>query len=165
DSRWVSLIVARDVERNRCEILPVNALTVTSHDPPQVALALQAGSYAARLIAADGHFVFCWPVAGMGPDIAACVALDGQRVDKFAETNFRPAAPRAGPVPLIDGCLAAVECRLVAQLPIDPIVLLIGQVLAAHRLADGPRLQDFRGGLYALARVDTDNAWQGPQDY
>ena len=60
--------------------------------------------------------------------------------------------------------MAAVECRGVARLAIEPVTMFVGEVLAAHRLADGPRLQDFGGGVYALARVDLANAWQGPQD-
>ncbi|HUW81374.1 MAG TPA: flavin reductase [Phycisphaerae bacterium] len=164
DSRWVSLIVVEDTDRGRCEILPINALTITSHDPAQVAIALPTQSYAARLIEASGHFTFCWPVAGMGPDITACLTMDGRTHDKFAETAFRRIPPRRGRAPLIDGCVAAVECRTVARLAIEPVTMFVGQVLAAHRLADGPRIQDFGHGTYALARVDLANAWQGPQD-
>jgi flavin reductase (DIM6/NTAB) family NADH-FMN oxidoreductase RutF len=165
NSRWVNLIVARDTERSRCEVLPVNPLTITSHDPSQVAVALPTGAYATELIRNDERFAFCWPVAGMGPHVSACVELDGRRHDKFAETGLRQLPPRKGKVPLIDGCVAAVECEVVSSLQIDPVVLFVGQVLAAHRLADGPRLQDFRNGTYALARVDVANAWQGPEDY
>jgi flavin reductase (DIM6/NTAB) family NADH-FMN oxidoreductase RutF len=164
DSRWVSLLVVEDAESGRCEILPINALTITSHDPAQVAIALPTRSYAARLIEACEHFAFCWPVAGMGPDISACLAIDGRKHDKFAETTFRKLAPHEGRAPLIDGCVAAVECRVVARLAIEPVTMFVGEVLAAHRLGDGPRLQDFGGGVYALARVDLANAWQGPQD-
>jgi len=164
DSRWVSLIVVEDSRRGRCEILPINALTITSHDPAQVAIALPTQSYAAGLIEACEHFAFCWPVAGMGPDITACLAMDGRTHDKFAKTAFRSLAPRKGRAPLIDGCVAAVECRTVARLAIEPVTMFVGQVLAAHHLADGPRLQDFGGGTYALARIDLANAWQGPKD-
>lgn len=165
NSRWVSLIVARDPQHNRCEILPINALTITSHQPDQVAMALPTGSYAAGLIEADGHFAFCWPAAGMGPAIAACHDLDGRKHDKFAETRFAQLPPQAGRAPLIDGCVAAVECKVMASLPLDAVTVFVAQVLATHRLADGPRLQDFRNGSYALARLDVQNAWQGPEDY
>ena len=156
--------MVEDTDGGRCEILPINALTITSHDPAQVAIALPTDSYAAGLVEASGHFAFCWPVAGMGPDITACLAMDGRKHDKFAETAFRKLTPRKGLAPLIDGCVAAVECRTVARLAIEPVTMFIGEVLAAHCLADGPRLQDFGDGSYALARVDVANAWQGPPD-
>jgi flavin reductase (DIM6/NTAB) family NADH-FMN oxidoreductase RutF len=165
NSRWVSLLVAQDTQLRRCEIVPINPLTITSHDPPMVAAALPTGSYAAELIRADEHFAFCWPAAGMGPAIAACLAMDGRTQDKFAETRLRRVAPRTGRAPLIDGCVAAVECQVVARLQVEPVSVFVGRVLAAHSFADGPRLQDFRNGVYALARVDVENAWQGPQDY
>ena len=60
-----------------------------------------------------------------------CGTVSGREVDKFRQTGFTPASAREVEAPLIEECIAHLECGIVGQHQTGDHVLFVAQVLNA----------------------------------
>jgi 3-hydroxy-9,10-secoandrosta-1,3,5(10)-triene-9,17-dione monooxygenase reductase component len=122
----------------------VNAFTSLTLEPPQVVVCLartsntwgaieRARVFAVNVLAAD--------------QVAVGLLFATKHPDKFGVARAASHRGVAG-VPLLDGALATLECRLADAIPRDTHVMLVGQVVnVRHNPAKDPALF-FRSGLY-----------------
>ncbi len=68
--------------------------------------------------------------------------------DKFSGTPHARTGP--GGAPVLEGCLAVLECRLVERIPAGDHIIMVGEVTAA-RVRDGAPLLYFQGRYRELA--------------
>ena len=101
-------------------------------DPPKVAAVLSFDTFTRELVEASGEFVVAVPCVAQAEMVAAVGSESGREVDKFAAHQLTTTPASQVAAPLIDGCLAWLECRLLRD---DRLAhdhdLLLGEVLAA----------------------------------
>ena len=101
-------------------------------DPPKVAAVIAADTFTRRLVEASGEFVVNVPTAAMLDAVYAVGQASGDETDKFAEHGFAVAPASIVESPLIEGCAAWLECRVIPEPAMqERYDLFIADVLAA----------------------------------
>jgi flavin reductase (DIM6/NTAB) family NADH-FMN oxidoreductase RutF len=122
--------------------LAVNSFTAVSLDPPLVAFFPAIRSTSWPRIRAAGRF--CVNILGHDQeDVCRRFALSG--ADKFAGLRWSP-SPNGSP--LIDGCLAWIDCSLDGEHPAGDHTLALGRVLALDACVDADHPLAFYRGAY-----------------
>lgn len=150
----VVLVAAHDPEegaRGEDIGMTATAFLSVSLEPPLVLISVRAGSRMDEVLERVDH----WAVSVLAADqrtTAARFAMRGRVSDKllFAEVPHRRGDASGAPV--VDGALAAVECRTEQRIAAGDHTLVIGRVLEARigRPAGGP-LVYFRSQYRHLA--------------
>jgi flavin reductase (DIM6/NTAB) family NADH-FMN oxidoreductase RutF len=117
--------------------------------PPRVAIAVRPERYSYNLIRSMDEFVINIAPSEIAAQVLYCGRHSGHNVDKFVETNLKAGQARLVTPPIIQECLAFIECRLVENLDVGDHRLLVGEVVAAYVQSNA--LGD--DGLYDLAHV------------
>ncbi|NMG66389.1 flavin reductase [Azoarcus indigens] len=116
-------------------------------EPPKIAVVIDRSTYTRELLEASGEFVIGLPSRAMAATVVKVGSTTGHDGDKFAELGLEsyPAAKVAAP--LVAGCVAWLECRLIPEPHIQQRYdLFLGEVIAA----------------WAEAEVFPDSHWQFP---
>ncbi len=101
-------------------------------DPPKVAVVIDKSTLTRELVEASGEFVLSVPSRAQAALTLAVGTQSGRDVDKLSKVSAGgTAASRVG-APLIDGCLAWLECRVIPEPHIQQTYdLFLGEVIAA----------------------------------
>jgi flavin reductase (DIM6/NTAB) family NADH-FMN oxidoreductase RutF len=101
-------------------------------DPPKVAVVIDKATLTRDLIEASGDFVLNVPARAQAALTLAAGSESGRGMDKIVKVGAgTTAASRVG-APLIDGCLAWLECRVIPEPHIQKTYdLFLGEVVAA----------------------------------
>jgi flavin reductase (DIM6/NTAB) family NADH-FMN oxidoreductase RutF len=84
-------------------------------DPPKVAVVIDKTTLTRELVDASGEFVLSVPSRQQAALTLAVGTQSGREIDKFEKVGAGgTAASRVG-APLIDDCLAWLECRVIAE--------------------------------------------------
>jgi len=126
-------------------------------DPPKVAVVIDKGTYTRGLIDASGTFVLNVPSSAQAALTVAVGSASGRDADKFALHGIRTLPASRVAAPLIDGCLAWLECRVIPEPHIQAAYdLFLGEVVAAWAdpdvFADGHWTAD-QGGKRSIHYV------------
>ena len=117
-------------------------------DPPKVAVVIDKSTFTRQLIDASGEFVLQLPCAAqadlcysLGSSSGAALAARGE--DKFGRLGLAMFGGQQVAAPLLAGCLAWLECRVIAWPAVQAAHdLFLAEVLAAQ--ADGRVFSDGR---------------------
>ena len=131
----------------------VSTVSVVSQHPLTVCASLRYGSQLARLATASGLFV-----------VNVLSSAQAMLADWFANPQRPPGREQFGLVrwepqdgtgiPLLNGCLAQLTCRLTTHQPVgQDDGLLLAEVVGGHT-GTGRPLVNFDGGLYAAELHD-----------
>lgn len=117
-------------------------------DPPKVAVVIDKSTFTRTLIEASGEFALCLPCRAQADLVFTLGSTSGHEIDKFERLPLTAFAGTATQAPLVDGCVAWLECRLLPEPGIQTAHdLFLGEVVAAQ----------------ADSRVFRDGRWQfGP---
>lgn len=110
--------------------------------PPKVSVVLDKATWTRKLLEASGEFALQVPTVSQVDITQALGSSSGlalterQGIDKFAAYGLQTFAGSVVGAPLLEGCAAWLECRLLPE----PVIqhsydLFLGEVVAAH--ADG----------------------------
>jgi flavin reductase (DIM6/NTAB) family NADH-FMN oxidoreductase RutF len=111
-----------------------NAFTSVSAEPPMVLICVNREASAHPMIARS--LVFCVNILSSGQrDIAKLFADKARREDRFAGLRTHAATTGA---PVIDGCLAFVDCRLAEEHTAGTHTVFIGEVVDSGVRAGKP---------------------------
>jgi flavin reductase (DIM6/NTAB) family NADH-FMN oxidoreductase RutF len=101
-------------------------------DPPKVAVVIDKNTLTAALVNASGEFVLSIPSRAMADKVLAVGSCSGREGDKFAAQGLAGEAGARVAAPLIEGCIAWLECRILPELHNQQAYdLYIAEVLAA----------------------------------
>ena len=106
-------------------------VTQVSADPLLIAISVAPGRYTHDLIAQTGEFVLSILSSQQNEIASFCGSRSGREVDKIKALNLQTIPSEAVKVPRIAGCLANLECKVVAQYPAGDHTLFLGEVVAA----------------------------------
>lgn len=105
--------------------------------PPKVAVVIDKSTLTRELVEASGEFVLNVPSRLQAGLTLAVGSESGRGIDKLAKVGAGTAAAGRVNAPLIDGCLAWLECRVIPEPHIQQTYdLFLGEVLAAWADAD-----------------------------
>ncbi|MBN1227593.1 MAG: flavin reductase family protein [Deltaproteobacteria bacterium] len=125
------LITCGDIEK-RSNIIAVSFCMPVSKKPPLIACALGKDTYSCTLIENTKEFIVNVPQKELKEKIYYCGFHSGYQVDKFKETGLTPKQARTVKAPIIDQCVAHMECKVRQQIKIEEKNLYVGEVLEAY---------------------------------
>ena len=100
--------------------------------PPKVAVVLDKQTFTRGLIEASGHFVLAVPPVALAALTTRVGNSSGRDTDKFASGLATAEPGPATGAPLVDGCIAWLECRRLPEPHIEQAYdLFLGEVVAA----------------------------------
>jgi len=100
--------------------------------PPKVAVVLDKATHTRTLVEAAGAFALAVPPAALAALTHRVGSCSGADVDKFAAADLQAEPGPATGAPLIDGCIAWLECRRLPEPHIEQAYdLFLGEVVAA----------------------------------
>lgn len=101
-------------------------------DPPKVAVVIDKATLTRELVEASGEFVLNVPARQQAALTLAVGTQSGREIDKFAGVGVGAAAAGEVGAPLIEGCLAWLECRVIPEPHLQQAYdLFLAQVVAA----------------------------------
>ena len=118
-------------------------------DPPKLLLVVDRNTLSRELIDASGEFSLSIPCRAQADQVLAAGSVSGRDGDKFAASGLVPFAARRIAAPLIAGCVAWLECRVLRSPDNETRHdLFIAEVLAA----------------WSDPEVFSDNRWHFPDE-
>ena len=101
-------------------------------DPPKLLLVVDRNTLTRELIDASGEFALSIPCRAQADQVLAAGSVSGRDGDKFAATGLIPTTATRVGAPLVEGCVAWLECRVLPH-PDNEAQhdLFIAEVLAA----------------------------------
>lgn len=100
--------------------------------PPKLAVVLAADSFTRSLVDASGELVVQVPPRKMLPAIDGVGNCTGRDTDKWERFDLERAPAAKVKAPLVEGCLAWLECRVIPEQAIaDKYDLFVVEVVAA----------------------------------
>jgi flavin reductase (DIM6/NTAB) family NADH-FMN oxidoreductase RutF len=85
------------------------------YDPARIAAVIARDTFTRKLVEASGEFTVNVPTLGMIDAVYAAGQVSGESVDKFAAQGFVAAPASKVRAPLIEGCAAWLECRVIPE--------------------------------------------------
>lgn len=102
-------------------------------DPPKVLLVLDAATHSRALLEGSGSFVLNVPARSQAELVLAVGSCSGRTHDKFAAFGIGEARARVLQAPIVPGCLAYLECRVIPEEQVQRRYdLFIAEVVAAY---------------------------------
>ncbi|WP_036167309.1 flavin reductase family protein [Massilia sp. 9096] len=100
--------------------------------PPKVAVVIDKSTFTRELVEASGEFVLNVPTRALARMTLDVGGASGREVDKFAAFGVGHVPGSVVKAPLIEGCVAWLECRLIPEPQIQQAYdLFLGEVVAA----------------------------------
>jgi flavin reductase (DIM6/NTAB) family NADH-FMN oxidoreductase RutF len=125
------LITCGDIE-GKSNIIAVSFCMPVSREPPLLFCAMGKEAYSCELIENSKEFAVNVPLQELKKEIYYCGYHSGTRVDKFKETGLTPKQARSLKVPIIEECVAHMECELRQEVEAGDKNLFIGEVVEAY---------------------------------
>jgi flavin reductase (DIM6/NTAB) family NADH-FMN oxidoreductase RutF len=108
-------------------------------DPPKIAIVIDKNTYTRELIEASGSFAINVPCRAQAEMVVKVGSSSGreligkQATDKFAAFDLPTFAASRIDAPLLEGCVAWLECKVIPEPHIrDAYDLYLAEVVAAH---------------------------------
>lgn len=104
-----------------------------SDDPPLLVIGIQDNNFSREMIQKSGEFVVNVCSENQLHAVNRSRELSGRNVeDKFIALGLETLPAKRVRAPLVAGCHANVECRVVQEVKAGELFLFIGEALAAH---------------------------------
>jgi len=142
------LITCGDIE-GKSNIIAVSFCMPISKEPPLIACAIGKKSCSSELIKNSKEFIVNVPLAELKQQIYYCGFHSGYQVDKFKETGLTAQPARKVKAPVIDECVAHMECKVTQIIETGDKNLFIGEVVEAYAdetLEKGERKTEYAQG-------------------
>ncbi|KES20173.1 MULTISPECIES: flavin reductase family protein [Pseudomonas] len=102
-------------------------------DPPKLMLVLDRNTWSRHLVEGSGAFVIQLPSRRQAELTLAVGSSNGSELDKFARHDIATARARQVQAPIVEGCLAYLECKVIAEPHNqEKYDLFIAEVVAAY---------------------------------
>lgn len=126
----VALVTTAD--RGVPNVLPVAWHMPVSARPPLVAIAIEQSRHSAEMISHSEQFALNFPTRALLHHVQYLASLSGKDIDKFEATQLETFVPAHLSAPLLQDCVAWIECEVQQVLPLGDHFLYVGLVVAVH---------------------------------
>lgn len=160
-------VLVSAVHGGRANVMAAAWAMPLDFDPPKVTVVIDKNTFTRKLIETSGHFALSVPCRALADATYAAGSLSGaDHADKFADCGLSTFAAQRIAAPLIEGCVAWLECRVIVESHHQQAYdLFVAEVLAAQAdervfangrwLADAPTelrtLHHQAGGAFFVA--------------
>ncbi len=134
----VAWAVCRDPD-GRVSICPLGWHMMTSSEPHMVAISVAPKRFTHELISRAGEFVLAFPGEDQAEATLDVGIRSGRSYDKFAAHNLTVLEGECCQTPIIEDCVANLECRVVGRLDTGDHTIFVGQVLQYWQSSDDRR--------------------------
>ena len=131
----------------KSNIIAVSFCMPVSKKPPLIACAIGKEAYSCKLIESTKEFIVNVPPKELSPKIYYCGFHSGYQIDKFKETDLTPQPARKVRAPIIEECVAHMECKVKQEIETGDKNLFISEVVEAY--ADEAVVKGERKAEYA----------------
>jgi len=131
-----SCLITSVGKNGKPNVMTVAWIIPVSVDPPLVAMSIRSERYSYRLIMESGEFVVNIPTFQMAKKVLICGRRSGRDHDKFKEAKLSTRRATKLRSPIIEECVAHVECKVVKSIEIGDHSLIVGEIVAAHALEE-----------------------------
>ena len=104
----------------------------TSINPPLVAISIAPRRHSHTLIEETREFVVNIPTMDILKETLFCGRVSGKDHDKFKEAGLTPLPARKVKPPIIEECVAHLECKLHSQFTTGDHTIFVGEILEAY---------------------------------
>jgi len=126
------VVLVTTAVKGKQNVAPVAWVTPLSMRPPLVGICLWPGTFTHELVKRGGEFALNVPSLDLVKPVDYCGSVSGRDVsDKFATAGFTLTEGKAVEAPLIEECIAHLECGLITAQDFGDHTLFVGEVLAA----------------------------------
>jgi len=132
----VVLAVSTDGEHH--DIITLGWKMMTSHSPPMIAISVGKTRHSHKLISMGGEFVLAVPGEDLWRSVLICGTTSGRNIDKFKETGLTPKPAKIVKPPLIEECIANIECKVAGHLDTGDHTIFAGKAVCCW-LSDNRR--------------------------
>lgn len=142
------LITCGDIQ-GVSNIITISFCMPVSKDPPMLACAIGRDAYSCGLIKQTKEFIVNVPSKELKRHIYYCGFHSGKDVNKFQETGLTPQPARRLKAPIIEECVAFMECRVEQTVDTGDKRLFVGNVIEAYAYDDlisGQRTVEYAAG-------------------
>lgn len=116
----------------RRNVMAASWVMAVDYDPPRVAAVIAEGTFSRALVDASGEFVIALPTVAQAALVHALGNESGADVDKFAKHQIATEPASKVAAPLVAGCAAWLECRVIPEPAIaQRYDLFVAEVVAA----------------------------------
>ena len=120
-------------------------------DPPLLVVGIQADNFSREVIQKSGEFVINVCAQGKLHAVDKSRDMSGRNVeDKFIALGLETIPAKHVQAPLVAGCHANVECKLVNEMALDGLYLFVGQALASYVDNETPPVGRLAGKTFRL---------------
>lgn len=119
-------------KEGKTDIVTVAWSMPVSYEPPLVAVSLRPTHYSSSMVEETGEFVINVPTMDLVKETLLCGRISGRNRDKFKECKLTPAKAKKLKAPIINECIAHLECKVANKIIAGDHLLLIGEVLASY---------------------------------
>ncbi|TRO45763.1 flavin reductase family protein [Candidatus Bathyarchaeota archaeon] len=113
-------------------VLPLAWAMPTSRHPALIAVSVAPSRYSHRLIEETKEFVVNLPTVEIVKETLFCGRTSGKKTNKFDETELTPMPAKKVKAPIIEECVAHLECILHNQFKTGDHTIFVGEVVAAY---------------------------------
>ena len=122
-------------------------------DPPLLLIGIQDKNFSREVIQKSGEFVINVCSPNQLHAVVKSRNLSGRSVDaKFVALGLQTLPAAQVQAPLVAGCHANIECKLVKEMEVEGLYLFVGQAVAAHVDDQIPPIARLVGKSFRLER-------------
>ena len=125
--RIVWAVAEHEGQRSIC---PLGWKMNTSGSPLMMAISVAPQRFTHGLIEQSGEVVLAWPGENLAEATLLCGTHSGRDMDKFKEAGLTPASGEHVSAPLVEECVANLECRVVGRLTTGDHTVFACEILA-----------------------------------
>jgi len=151
------LITCGDIQ-GPSNIIAISFCMPVSKEPPMLACAIGKTMYSCELIGQTQEFVVNVPPTGLKQQIYYCGFHSGRDVNKFQETGLTAQPARSIHAPIIEECVAFMECLGEHTIDTGDKRVFVGRVIEAYacdELRTGQRTEDYASGEFPRTMYGT----------
>src|SRR5688500_3145993 len=116
----------------RANVMAAAWVVAVDFDPPKVAAVIDGKTFTRELVDASGEFVLSLPVVAQADLTWTVGKTSGRDFDKLAAFGIATSPASKVAAPLIEGCAAWLECRVLREPAIESRYdLFVAEVVAA----------------------------------
>lgn len=109
------VVLVSSAFHGRRNVMAASWVMALDFDPPKVAAVIDSRSFTRELIDASGEFALNLPCRRIADKVLAAGSISGREGDKFAHTGLATFPARQLGAPLVRGCVAWLECRVIEE--------------------------------------------------
>lgn len=113
-------------------VMTASWVAFSSMQPPLVSIFINNTHLTREYVSKSREFVVNVLASDQVDESETCGTISGRTADKYAKAGLKVRAADRVSVPLVEGCLANLECKVVAEYEVGDHTLFVGEIVAAY---------------------------------